>query len=210
MIKVISFCLWGTNPKYTIGAIRNAELAKQIYPDWKVWMYVSEDVPKNILDQLISLDCNILNMGESNWNGMFWRFKPAANPDITMISRDTDSRLSHREKAAVDEWLDSDKDFHIMRDHPYHATEILGGMWGARNGILSGLKEMIANYDKGDFDNKWQVDQNFLRDIVYPKVMDNSIIHDSFFERKPFPTQRINGEFVGSVFDEHDNMEIPQ
>ena len=166
MTKVIAFSLWGENPKYTIGAIRNAELAKKIYPDWEVWMYVSEDVPKNILDELISLNCNVLNMGEGNWNGMFWRFKPAASSDIIMISRDTDSRLSYREKAAVDEWLTSDKDFHIMRDHPYHATEILGGMWGARNGILSGIKEMMASYDKGDFDNKWQVDQNFLKEII--------------------------------------------
>ncbi len=34
MNKVISFSLWGDNPKYTIGAIKNAELSKTIYPDW--------------------------------------------------------------------------------------------------------------------------------------------------------------------------------
>ena len=205
MTKVIAFSLWGENPKYTIGAIRNAELAKKIYPDWEVWMYVSEDVPKNILDELISLNCNVLNMGEGNWNGMFWRFKPAASSDIIMISRDTDSRLSYREKAAVDEWLTSDKDFHIMRDHPYHATEILGGMWGARNGILSGIKEMMESYDKGDFDNKWQVDQNFLKESIYPIIKDKAVVHDEYFERKPFPVNRINAQdFVGQCYDENE------
>jgi hypothetical protein len=205
MTKVIAFSLWGKNPKYTIGAIRNAELAKEIYPKWKVWVYVSEDVPKKILDELISLDCYVLNMGEGNWNGMFWRFKPAANSDITMISRDTDSRLSYREKAAVDEWLDSDKDFHIMRDHPYHATEILGGMWGARNGILSGIQEMMASYDKGDFDNRWQVDQNFLKEIIYPIIKDNTVVHDEYFELKPFPTARIDAkDFIGQSYDENE------
>jgi len=32
MKKVVSFSLWGDNPIYNIGAIRNAELAKEIYP----------------------------------------------------------------------------------------------------------------------------------------------------------------------------------
>jgi len=34
MKKIISFSLWGDNPIYTQGAIRNAELAKEVYPDW--------------------------------------------------------------------------------------------------------------------------------------------------------------------------------
>jgi hypothetical protein len=84
-----------------------------------------------------------------------------------MISRDTDSRLNSRESNAVNQWLKSNKDFHIMRDHPYHNTEILGGMWGVRNGLLSDIKDDIKKYVKGDF---WQVDQNFLKEIVYPKV----------------------------------------
>ena len=40
MKKIISFCLWGNDPKYTVGALRNAELAKTIYPDWKTRFYI--------------------------------------------------------------------------------------------------------------------------------------------------------------------------
>ena len=50
-----------------------------------------------------------------------------------MISRDADSRLSLREKEAVEKWINSDKDFHIMRDHPHHYYPILGGTWGFKN-----------------------------------------------------------------------------
>ena len=50
-----------------------------------------------------------------------------------------------------------------MRDHPQHATEILGGMWGVRNNLLPNMVGMINDYVKGDF---WQVDQNFLREIM--------------------------------------------
>jgi protein O-GlcNAc transferase len=206
-MNIISFCLWGNDPKYTIGAIRNAERAKQIYPGWDVWMYIADDVPDNTIKELEHNDCVIINMGEGNWKGMFWRFLPGCDPNITFISRDTDSRLSMREKYAVDEWIASDKDFHIMRDHPYHKTEILGGMWGARNGIVKDIDTWMNEYEKGDF---WQVDQNFLREVVYPKVKDNCIVHDPFFDNKPFPGPNgkiwDNNNFVGCAFDEYDRV----
>jgi hypothetical protein len=142
---------------------------------------------------------------DGDWTGMFWRFYACEDSDI-ILSRDTDSRLSNREKLAVDEWLESDKDFHIMRDHPYHNTEILGGMWGVRNGLLDNIKSLINEYVKGDF---WQIDQNFLKQTIYPIVIDKSFIHDSYLSyninSKKFPSERINREFVGDVFDENEN-----
>tara|TARA_Y100000361_G_scaffold154347_1_gene179826 strand:+ start:6855 stop:7481 length:627 start_codon:yes stop_codon:yes gene_type:complete len=204
MTKIIAFSLWGKDPKYTIGAVRNAELAKEIYPGWTCRFYTGDDVSEDIENQLIDNGAEVCKMYGSSWNGMFWRFFAADSDDI-MISRDTDSRLGLREKVAVDAWLASDMDFHIMRDHPYHATEILGGMWGVRNGLLNGIKDMIAHYETGKYDNKYQVDQNFLREIVYPLVKDHSIVHDEYFERKPFPTPRKNlQDFVGQVYDENE------
>lgn len=207
MTKVIAFSLWGKNPKYTIGAIRNAELSKDIYPGWICRFYTGDDVSEDIENQLLDNGAEVCRMDGSDWNGMFWRFFAADSSHI-MISRDTDSRLGLREKAAVDEWLASDKDFHIMRDHPYHQTEILGGMWGVRGGLLSGIKDMIANYNTREYNNKYQVDQNFLREIIYPLIKDKSMVHDEYFQKMPFPTQRKNAQdFVGQVYDEN---EVPQ
>ena len=207
MKKIISYSLWGDNPKYTIGAIRNAELTPIVYPGWISRFYCGESVPTDIIKSLISLpNTEVVMMDvEGDWTGMFWRFYACEDSDI-MLSRDTDSRLSNREKLAVDEWLESNKDFHIMRDHPYHKTEILGGMWGVRNGLLKNIKELIGDYTKGDF---WQVDQNFLREKIYPLVINNSFTHDSYLNyninSKTFPSERINREFVGDVFDEKEN-----
>jgi len=207
MKKVISFSLWGDNPKYTVGALRNAELAATIYCDWICRFYCGKSVPENITSQLKShKNVEVVDMDEhGDWTGMFWRFYACEDSDV-MISRDTDSRLSFREKNAVDEWLESNKDFHIMRDHPYHTTEILGGMWGCRNGVLSNIKNIINEYNKGNF---WQVDQNFLKEKIYPIIKNNSFVHDSFFkveqDRKNFPSERFNKEFVGDVFDENNN-----
>jgi len=207
--KVISFSVWGVNPIYTIGALKNAQLAKDIYPEWECWFYCGKSIPKEILQQLKKYDnCKIIEVNEQgNWEGMFWRFLPADDSNITMISRDTDSRLNHREKRAVDEWLDSDKDFHIMRDHPYHKTEILGGMWGARNGIIKGIKQWMEDYKKGDF---WQVDQNFLKKIIYPKITNNCCVHDEFFEQRPFPMAREGKSFIGEAFNEEDKPLNPE
>jgi hypothetical protein len=203
MNKIISFSLWGDNPKYTIGSVKNAQLAKQIYPGWICRFYIGNDVPKEIIDDLMSLDTEIIYMCDTGWNGMFWRFFAADSNDI-ILSRDADSRLNNREKKAVEEWLSSDKDFHIMRDHPYHRTEILGGMWGVRNGLLFGIKDMIARYNTREYDNKYQVDQNFLREVIYPIVKDKAMVHDEFFEKKPFPTQRVDkSDFVGQVYNEN-------
>ena len=138
-----------------------------------------------------------------DWTSMFWRFYPASEQDVEcMLSRDTDSRLTVRERDAVEEWLASDKGFHIMRDHPYHATEILGGMWGVKRGVISEMKNMIDRYIKGDF---WQVDQNFLKE-VYPLIRDKAFVHDPFFEKKPFPTNRVSGQFVGQALNADDTM----
>jgi hypothetical protein len=211
MKKIISFSLWGDNPKYTIGAIENAKLVNEIYKGWIGRFYCGKSVPENIINSLKNTpNTEVIIMDEDgDWTGMFWRFLACKDGDV-MISRDTDSRLSLREKLAVDEWLKSDKDFHIMRDHPYHTTEILGGMWGCRNGILNDIESEIIKYNKGNF---WQVDQNFLKEKIYPKILKNSLTHDSFFKievnTKPFPSERVNKEFVGDVFDEK-NIRHPE
>ena len=205
MKKIISYCLWGNSPKYTFGALKNATLAEKIYPGWICRFYVGTSTPPNIIQELSNFSNTevIIQKTEGNWEGMFWRFEAISDPDVeVMISRDCDSRLTHREKAAVEAWLSTDKNFHIMRDHPFHQTEILGGMWGCRKPLLNDMTQLIKDYTrKGDF---WQVDQNFLREIVYPLVKGQSCVHDEFFAGQPFPTPRKGLEFVGQVFDENE------
>lgn len=207
-MKIISFSLWGEDPKYTLGAIKNAEMRKDYYPDWIARFYCGQSVPLNILNELRSINGSevILMNDIGDWTGMFWRFL-AADGDDTIISRDTDCRFSNREVDAVNDWLSGDKDFHVMRDHPYHGTEILGGMWGCRNGILKGIGSWIKEYNKGNF---WQVDQNFLREIIWSKVSNNTCTHDEFFAKIPFPSARHPREFVGKAYNGDDTEFEPK
>ena len=70
-------------------------------------------------------------------------------------------------------------------------------MWGVRGGLLKDMQQYINNYTKGDF---WQVDQNFLRDVIYPLVKDDAFVHDPFFEDKPFLYDRDEKHFVGQCY----------
>lgn len=203
MKKVISFSLWGNDPKYCVGAIKNVSLAKSYYPEWECWFYCGKSVPANIISELEFMGAKVIMKDvEGDWTGMFWRFEPITDPSVdVMISRDCDSRLSSREAIAVNQWLSTDRLFHIMRDHPAHATEILGGMWGARKPILGDMKHLMLAYNKGNF---WQVDQNFLREVIWPRVAYSSCTHDEFFVQAPFPSPRKGNEFVGQVYDQYD------
>jgi len=152
-------------------------------------------------------------------HGMFWRFSASEDSQVNIfLSRDCDSRITEREVSAINEWLLSDRDFHIMRDHPYHTVSILGGMWGSRNGLmrkieLSNLiKIWLISNNRNSY--SYGIDQDFLREILYPLIKDKSIEHSEFNlsfggEIKPFPHIRSNYEFVGDVFDEN-NVRHPE
>jgi protein O-GlcNAc transferase len=202
-VKVISFSLWGNNPKYTFGAIRNAELALDLYPGWICRFYVGDGTHSEVIEKLRNFEnSQIIIMSGNDWRGLFWRFYPASDDNVEiMISRDADSRLNIREAEAVNEWIESDYQFHIMRDHPLHTTEILGGTWGAKNGCIPEMRQMITNYAQED---RWQTDQDFLRTCVYPKIKHTALIHDEFFGGQKFPSKRKGLQFVGEVFEAND------
>lgn len=204
-MKIISFSLWGDGLKYTIGAIKNAELAKIVYPDWVCRFYIGQSTPKDIVNKLKEFEnTEVVEMDVlGDLTGMFWRFYPASDENVeVMISRDCDSRLNIREKAAVDKWLKSEESFHIMRDHPNHGVSILGGMWGVKNPKLKRMKKLIDKFEKGNY---YQTDQNFLTQKIFPLISNDCMVHDEFFDKKPFPTQREGKQFVGEPFDENDN-----
>jgi len=194
MKKIISYSLWGTNPLYTVNAIKNCEIAKNIFPDWTCRFYLNNSVPPNIIKHLSENNAELVYMNGDQDYGMLWRFNAASDNTVDiMISRDTDSHLSIRDKAAVDEWLNSDKNVHIMRDHSFHSVHIMAGMWGVRNKILPNMSELISNFLLQYPIKTKQIDQNFLQKIIYPKIIDTALVHDLLGRHnhgKQFPIPR--------------------
>jgi hypothetical protein len=214
-MKVISFSLYGNNPKYTIGAIKNSELKNTFFPDWEMRVYHNDSVPSEILKELERNEVVLINTGvDQGFCNAMWRFAPASEKVECFISRDCDSRLFERDAVAVQEWLDSGKCFHIIRDHPGgHAWEISAGMWGARGCFVEDIQSKIDQYiQTSSWVNDRAVDQRFLQEIIYPRALESLFVHDEYFNYEgigtPIKRDRKLDDFafIGEPFDENDNQ----
>jgi hypothetical protein len=212
---IIAFSLFGNHEKYCQGAIRNTELSKFIYPGWTVRFYIDHTVPKDGVWALQNLGAEIItNPSSSNLDGMFWRLAAADDTGYSRwIIRDADSRLSYRERRAVDDWIESGLPFHTMHDHPYHITPIMPGMFGGIRGSFN-MGAAISSWTRtGEYGD----DERFLTNIVWPNIRDRILVHNSInninidYSKsvvKPFPTPREFGRFVGEIFDENEHCHL--
>lgn len=210
-MNAISFSLWGKDPIYCHGAIRNAELISKIYPGWQMVIYADRTVPEDVTLKLVKLGAMLRKPPCPN--GMFWRFHIADDPTVErFLIRDTDSRLNERESGAVKEWIESGRRAHVIADHPHHTPVMGGGLWGGVKGAIPNMGKLIEACEGSKMENtkaNYNSDQIFLRDVIWPIVKSNCLIHDLCYHQtrrgaKPFPAKFGDGRFVGEVFDAND------
>lgn len=217
-MKLISFSVFGTDRTYSVGAVANARLAPTVYPGWTCRFYVGEFVDRDDRAELLRTDSvEVVDMpgpyDPFDWSGLFWRYLSTSDSAIEAhLFRDADSRLSAREAAAVGEWLDSGRQFHIMRDHPMHWAEMLAGMWGCTRQGAAKVRDLLP-------DPLWNtqpyVDQWWLRDVLYPVARQSAFVHDSMGhiegeEHSPFPTPRDPPwAFVAQGYNADGSLRVP-
>ena len=218
-MKVISFSLWGKEPRYTIGAVKNAILAQSFYPDFECWFYIHESsVPQNIIkniDELANTKIILKKGNLLNCKPMCWRFEAIDDPNCEiMMPRDTDTRIFLREKLAVDEWLKSDKLLHIMRDHvKYHRSKIFGGMFGIKKIPSIKWKSFIDSVNQNNSNRLY--DLHVLNNVVKNIDNNNILVHSPY---KLFPNENVkdfplsykddNYNFVGCyIYDDYSRNE---
>lgn len=193
MKKIVSYSLYNDRPKDFINAIINCLLIPKIYPGWVARFYIDDTIP-NCIDKLLRTfeHVEVVVMPRHKGNeAMMWRFLPASEYGTVMISRDADSWVSSREKACVDQWLESNKNFHIIRDHCYHSQKIMGGMWGVRNYILPRMNELVNEYIKTN-----SYDQGFLAEKIYQDITHDVMVHYGD------PQYDSNGKIVNGYFND--------
>lgn len=209
MRNYLSFSLYGDDPKYVIGGVKNMELLPEIYPGWKAVYYIGKSVPANAIARLTELGALVVQTDYPETpSAMLWRYQAIFIEDVeNVIFRDTDSRISMREARLVNQWLESRKDIHIVRDHPNHTSAILGGLWGCK---ASSLRGKLQDLDFFILNSKarYGFDQEVLRSRVYRSRHLSRLIHDGFFVRELSssapPRHDDDGSFLGEVFSEDD------
>jgi len=177
--KYICYSVYGNNSLYTLGAIENAHIINEIFPDWKARFYCYKNVDQTVIDTLKRLGAEVViiyekyrNIAETIAKCTFWRYYALADPAVKIcMFRDADSRIGYKEKYAVDQWLKCGQDFHLLYDHPQHTIEILGGMWGVKADILRNIKTLIRQYfNNNDVHYRYDrtYDQRFLKHKIFP------------------------------------------
>ena len=203
MNKIISISIWGSKSQYCIGAIKNAQLAKKLMPEWKCRMFVDDTVPVEYQNQLSDMDnVEVAEVDCDGTYGMFWRFYPMFESDNNIcISRDSDSRITEREVICLNEWLESDKKFSIIRDHERHYDwPLMGGMWGMRGMMDSRVYDLMKKYS---LHHQYAIDQVFLQNVVWPLAKNDCIIH-GFKETDWMKEGRSVENFIGQGYTADD------
>ncbi|CEO96521.1 Hexosyltransferase [Plasmodiophora brassicae] len=220
--KLIAFTLYGGRSIDIEGGALNARAMPLAYLGWRVRFYIDSTVPQSTIDRLTGAGAEIsfVDPDMESWLDArrMYRFLAIDDPDVEFVMfRDADSLPSLREVSAVNAWLMSNKTFHVMRDHQFHTTHILAGMWGVHaptlrqrlhpETIRASMQRYVENRISPDM--KRDTDQDYLSDVIWPYAKGDVLEHDAFHcpgsqpyidDPQPFPVPRDStGDFVGNI-----------
>ena len=215
--KIISFSLYDvksqigdyTKRDFYKGIFINYHLAKTIYPGYIVRVYMPAEEPAEIIEEIKSFKDIELILVTTNICLRALRFLPYDDNDVDVwLSRDLDSMVNLREKAAVDDWLTSysDRQLHIMTDHQGHIWTITGGMFGFinRDNKMSLLNFLLAFSKKINNNNNYAVDCDIAQEFFYAnyKYIQHYGAGKLLKDTIPFPDHPpVEPSFVGCIID---------
>ena len=214
LLNIISFYLTSNEPRYVQGLFRNIELAEEIYPEWVCRVFVSSDIVEEntIKDLKKNENVQVVVRDDDPSYGSLWRLEVADDPTVErFIVRSVECRLSLREKEAVDEWVESGKEFHMIRDHPWQmtplCTELFGMVVGSYRGVINKSKSFVVS---GRHGKPQGICDAFLWGYIWPIAQNSCHVTDPFgSDTYDFPTPERDVDelvlYVGEKFDENDN-----
>jgi len=162
-MKVFSFCLYGTEPNYYTGLLENIEIIKQYYPDFTIVVHKGFCDPSWVIPE--GVEVNITNRGGAI-NALL-RYLSLHTAEVGFV-RDTDSRVTARDRWCIDQFLKSDKMYHSIRDHYWHSSKIMEGTFGWKKP----LPLMIPTHEV-----EYGFDEQFLTQYVYDLVKPDLLLH---------------------------------
>lgn len=191
-MKVFSFCIYGTERNYYDGLLENIKIIREYYPDFEIYIYKGICDPEWKFDETIK----VIETGRSGAINMLFRYLPV-NFANTGFIRDADSRMTERDIWCIQEFLKSSKEYHIIRDHFYHKSPIMGGIFGWKTPVKF---EIDLSPTVG-----YAYDMSYIEKHLYPIIKSQALIHSNIYgyvgehvELITIP-QKDKYDFIGNV-----------
>jgi tetratricopeptide (TPR) repeat protein len=221
--NVISFSLWGTAPFYGYGAMINLVLSRSIYPGWSCRYYVDATVPRPCTAFLRDNGADVRNMeDEYPGVGLFQRFLVMNDAGVgRFLVRDCDARLSAGEADLVQQWIESDYPFHVVRDHVLHNELMIGCTWAGRTDCGIDMVELMRRYFSftAGPTARYGHDQRMLGLMLWPLIRKHCLVHDKYYTLPGVNTVALrdpNSRFgaghqnIKAVLEEVERLGIPR
>lgn len=217
MRTAVAFCLFGEdeNDIYVQGFLQNERMYREFYGSESHHIYLY--LPPRLFSALeTTVDPQMTSLIEvpglpEDQTATFWRFRALKEVQADFyLFRDADSRPIARERACVSEWIESGKDYHVIRDHQYHNMPMLAGLWGCTAYAAKRI-QILPRLIRKSF---YGVDQVYLQNFVWPmarKSLYASVDCEWDFNTETHPIQGDFSEgFVGAGLYGDDRLRNPE
>jgi len=215
---LLAYSIWGDACHYNFGIIENARMAKWIYPDWTVRVYVDESTRQDTIEELRMAAADVVQAPRwQKWRGgMFWRLLASDDPGFRCWGiRDADSRLTYRERIAIESWLESGIPLHTVRDHPAHERPVMLCAFDGRRGAVCDMAGQIDAWRLSGHGDGYGSDEQMVEESLWPTIRSRTLVHTEFGNRfghggviRSFPLSSEEGfRFIGERIyeDNHHN-----
>ncbi|CAL4101925.1 unnamed protein product, partial [Meganyctiphanes norvegica] len=195
---------------------------KELYPGWVMRLYTH--VTPAINEPLCNLLCqhqhfdlcdvsklkdNMVISQNKEWSG--WRWWVLGDPLVAVWeTRKLNMAITPREAHAVTQFINSEKCWHVQRDHELQkgllGAGFLGGKaaWGQED--LINLRQHLLNEL-----SRHEDEDKILEDILEPLLQQDTMVHSSILcwqdsGAVPFPSKRRPGEWIGMTLDQQKSI----
>jgi len=181
----------------------NVRSATTAYPGWQLFIYCDRANHEALAQEELGphVHCILQQETSHGVEGMSWRFLAVLHPSVEVVLfRDADSIFTQREVKAVQEWMSSSCSAHIIRDHPYHVSPIMGGLLGVKGSSLALLASLVKQRMQAHRLSEYGDDQVFLSTDLYPKIVKTAMVHTNSVRYFPELTRPLPPDVPGEHF----------
>jgi len=197
--------------------LRNLEQIQKLFPDYKVWIYLGNDVPAEYIEKYKSF-INVVLVYHNFTGGrlMSYRYFILDKGFDVVLIRDADSRFKKRDVWCIDHFLKSNYKVFTIRDNIHHTHVLMGGLTGFKNFYTTKTEQLYNSFIDKSNQDYYSNDQDFIAKYIFEEIRNDMIAYSSYHkygekETLSIPFHHENaGDFCGCVilFDS-DGKEYP-